>query len=111
MNTKWIAGGALAGGLVAIGAFGAVSAQSAAEATGLSEEQAIAIALAEIPGAVEEVELEREDGILVYEVEIETADGGETEVEINANSGEIIEVSVDNDDDDHDDDHDCEDKA
>lgn len=107
MDTKWIAGGALASGILAVGAFGAVSAQTVADATGLTEDQAIAIALAEFPGEVEEVELEREDGILIYEVEIETADGGETEVEIDANSGEIIEVSLEDDDDDHD----CDEKA
>ena len=104
MDKKLIAGGALAG-LVMTGALaGTVSAKSAAEATGLSEEQAIEIALLEVPGEVEEIELEREDGMWVYEVEIMSADGQEYEVEIAADTGDVIEVEAEDEDDDDDDD-------
>jgi uncharacterized membrane protein YkoI len=68
----------------------------------LTEMQAVEIALAEVPGEVQETELEREDGVLVYEIEILTADGVEMEVEINADSGEILEIEAEDDDDDDD---------
>ena len=97
MNTKLIAAGALSGLVIAAGTAGMVSAQSAASATTLPEEQIIAIALAEVPGEVTEVELERDDGVLAYEVELIAADGTEMEVMINAETGEIIEVEAEDD--------------
>ena len=97
MNTKLIAGGALTGLILAGGITGMVSAQSAADATGLTEEQVIAIALAEVPGEVTEVEREREEGQTVFEIEITAADGTETEVEIAANTGEILKVEAEGD--------------
>lgn len=110
--TSAVAGLVLAGGLA-----GAVSAQEAASATGLSEEQIIEIALAEVPGEVLEVEMEHEDGQHVFEVEIETETGEEAEVVIAAASGEVLEVAMedddkdcDKDDDDDDDDKDGDDK-
>ena len=103
MNKTFVAGGALAG-LVLTGAVaGTVSAQTAADATGLSEEQAIEIALLEVPGDVEEVELEKDDGVMIYEIEILGADGQEFEVEIAAADGTIIEIEVEDDHDDDDD--------
>lgn len=107
MNKKLITGGVLAGLALATGTAGVVAAQSAAEAPALSEAQAIELALAEVPGEVLETELEREDGMQVYEIEILGADGVEMEVEINAATGEILEVEAedyDDEDDDEDDD-------
>lgn len=49
----------------------------------ISMDQAKNLALDEFPGTVESVDLDREDGLFVYEVEIETEDG-EVEVEIDA---------------------------
>lgn len=100
MNTKTYAVGALSGLILTAGLAGTLSAQSAAEALGVSEEQAIELALAEVEGTVEEVELDRHRGVQYYEVEMVTADGQEVEIEINAASGEIIEV-------DYEDGHDC----
>ena len=54
MNKKFAAGGALAGLALTGALVGSVSAQTAADATGLSEEQAIEIALLEVPGAPRE---------------------------------------------------------
>ena len=105
MKTKLTLGGGLTGLVVAGGIAGMVSAQTLADATGLSEEQAIAIALAEIPGEMTEVELEQEDGQEVYEVEILTLDGSEMEIEVAADTGDILSVEAEAEDD-HDDDHD-----
>lgn len=104
MNTTFIKGGALAGLVLTGVAVGSVSALSAAEATGLSEEQAIEIALLEVAGEVQEVELDDEDGMMVYEVEILGADGSEYEVEIAADTGEVLETEAEDEDDQDDDD-------
>ncbi len=98
MNRKMIAGGALTGMVLTGALVGAVSAQTAADATGLSEAQAIEIALLEVAGDVQEVELERDDGMMVYEVEIVDAEGQEYEIEIAADTGEVIEVEAEDDD-------------
>lgn len=104
MDKKRITGGVLAGLIVSTAAMGTVSAQSFAEATGLTEAQAIEIALAEVPGAVQELELEREDSVRVYEIEILAAADQAMSVEIDAETGEILEIEAD------DDDHDCDDE-
>ena len=115
MNTKLITAGALSGLVFASGFAGLVSAQSAAEATGLTEEQIIEIALTEIPGEVLEIEQDREDGVEVYEVEIMDEAGDEFELILAAETGEILEVEEDDHDgrrggkdcdDDRDDDND-----
>lgn len=104
MNTRLIAGGALTGLVLAGGIAGMVSAQSAANATGLTEEQVIEIALMEVPGEVIEVELESHRGQQVYEVEILRQDGTETEVEISAETGDILKVNDEDEGCDDDDD-------
>lgn len=92
MDKKIIIGGTVAAFLMAVGVAGSITAQTAPIAAALSQEQAVAIALAEIPGEVQEVELERENGMSVYEVEILSADGVETEIEIAADTGDILEI-------------------
>ena len=109
MNTKAITASALTGLVLAGGIAGMVSAQTVANATGLTEEQVIEIALLEVPGEVKEVELEREDGQQVFEVEILNAEGVEMEVTVAADTGEILEVEADDADKDCDRDHDDDD--
>lgn len=60
----------------------------------ISLEEAKEIALKEVPGRIEEIELDEDDGLLIYEVEIETKNG-EAEVEVNAHTGEIVMISLD----------------
>lgn len=103
MNTKNIAGGALAGLVLSAALIGAVTAQTSATAAELSEEQATEIALLEVPGEVQEVELENEDGVPLYEIEIVKADGQKFEVEIAADTGVVIEVEAEDDDENDDD--------
>lgn len=108
MNKKLFAGGALSGLVLAGGFAGMVSAQSVADATGLTEQQVIEIALMEVPGEIQEVELESHRGQQVFEIEILSADGEEIEVEIDAETGDVLKVSADgegcdeNEDDDTD---------
>ncbi len=98
--------GALAGLVITGAVVGSVSAQSTAEATGLTLQQAIEIALQEVSGEVQEAELENEDGMKIYEVEILDANGQEFEVEIAADTGAVIEVEAEDEDDDDDNDED-----
>ncbi|WP_318614018.1 PepSY domain-containing protein [Sporosarcina sp. YIM B06819] len=58
-------------------------------------DQAMAIALQRVPGQVVKVELDYDDGLLVYEVDIRTAEGYKYEVKIDANSGVILRVKLD----------------
>lgn len=62
----------------------------------ISVDEAINIALKEFPGEVDDVDLEREDGRLIYEIEIERGDK-EAEFEIDAYTGEIIVIEIDED--------------
>ena len=57
----------------------------------LTEEQAKAIALEHIEGTITGFEVERENGRLVYGVEM-TAQGDVVEIEIDGETGEILEV-------------------
>ncbi len=68
----------------------ALDARSAGEIKPLSE--VLAIARARIPGEVVKIELEREDGIWVYEIKILTPNGRRREVEINARTLAIIKI-------------------
>jgi uncharacterized membrane protein YkoI len=54
--------------------------------------QAIQIALGYIPGEVLKVELDTENGILIYEITIRASAGGVYEVKVNANTGEVLEI-------------------
>ncbi|MEN2466948.1 PepSY domain-containing protein [Ornithinibacillus sp. FSL M8-0202] len=69
-------------------------------------ETAKKIALAEFDGMITELELDEDDGRLIYEIEIESVNG-EAEIDIDAYTGDIISISIDTeigDDDDRDDD-------
>jgi uncharacterized membrane protein YkoI len=60
----------------------------------ITPEQAQAAALAEVPGTVKKVELENEDGNVVYGVEIKTATG-ESDVKVDAGDGRVLHVEKD----------------
>lgn len=62
----------------------------------ISMEKAKAIALAKAPGKVEDAELEKEHGKLVYSFDIRNAKGTITEVLVNAKTGKIVDVSEEN---------------
>src|SRR5688500_15183868 len=73
----------------------------------ISTDSATAIALAGFPGAsVEESELEVENGILLYCVDLEGPNGASREDHIDAKTGAIVPVDDDDDDEDDDDDDD-----
>lgn len=72
---------------------------AAADENLISSDEAIKAAKAVAEGTVEKVELDREDGVAYYEVEIE--DGRtDHEIYVNATDGSILEHETDSDDDD-----------
>lgn len=58
----------------------------------ITMEQARETALKRAPGKIEEGELEKENGKLVYSFDIRTSDGMITEVQVDAKNGEIVSV-------------------
>ncbi len=63
----------------------------------ITKQQAQEIALQRVPGKVLHVDLDLENGVLVYEVFILTSDNRIFEVEILAKSGRILKVDQEND--------------
>jgi uncharacterized membrane protein YkoI len=63
----------------------------------ITPEQARDAALAQVPGTVKKVELENEDGNVVYGVEIKTAKG-ESDVKVDAGDGRVLHVEQDGED-------------
>lgn len=61
----------------------------------ISIEDAMSIATEQIPGEVVKVELDRDDGILIYEIEIINTQGIKYEVEIDAQTGRILKMQLD----------------
>ena len=57
--------------------------------------QASAIALQQVPGAIQEAELDKEDGIVIWEIEITGADEKRYELNIDANNGNVISKKLD----------------
>ena len=63
----------------------------------LSADQAIQIALQRIPGQVLHVDLEMENGVLVYEIYILSPQNKIYEVEVNSRTGRIIKIEEEDD--------------
>jgi len=61
----------------------------------LSLTQILPLALRTVPGEVLDVELEREDGRLVYEIEILARDGRVRQVELDARTGAVLDIEDD----------------
>lgn len=60
--------------------------------TGISLDQARAIALEQIDGTFDGIEVEEVNGALAYEVEIDTADHQEVKVQVDAYTGRVLSV-------------------
>jgi len=75
------------------------SEQVQSEANFISTDEAADIALSKYDGYIESIELEKDDGYVYYEVEIENEDA-EYELDIDAMTGEILKVDEDDDNDD-----------
>lgn len=58
-------------------------------------QDSIQIALNQVSGQVIKVELETENGLLVYEVKVMTPQGAIYEIEVDAITGNIVKVELD----------------
>lgn len=110
-KTLMIVGGILLAGLIALGAGYAQQSGIAgsikvsdheeakfAEKAAISMDDAINAALKQVPGKVLKVELENEDGYLVYGVEIAKADKSVADVKVDAGNGKVLKIDNDSDD-------------
>jgi len=61
----------------------------------ITEDEAINAALEKVPGTVNEIELEVENGTVVYEIKVLSTDGTEQEVIVDAQTGEVLKVDAD----------------
>jgi len=75
----------------------------------ISAEQARKTALARVDGKIVEEELEKENGRIVYSIEIMNADKKVFDVEVDAETGEIVNVEEEDEDDEDGDDEDDDD--
>ncbi|HET7325359.1 MAG TPA: PepSY domain-containing protein [Halococcus sp.] len=66
---------------------------------GITEQEAGRIATARVGGTVRNVELERENGIVVYEVEVRKRNGPDKEVDVRRQTGEIVGIENESDED------------
>ncbi|RCW77193.1 PepSY domain-containing protein [Saliterribacillus persicus] len=64
----------------------------------ISKEKAKEIALKEADGTITDIELDEDDGRMLYEIEMDT-DTNEVDIEIDAYTGEILSISMDDLDD------------
>ncbi|HMJ75475.1 MAG TPA: PepSY domain-containing protein [Iamia sp.] len=72
-----------------------VSDPALVEAAEVSQDEAEQAALAEAPGTVSRAHIEREDGRVVWDVEIDGEDGRRADVQVDAATGEIVELDLD----------------
>lgn len=63
--------------------------------TQISSAQAQQIALEQVPGSIIGVELDADDGVVFWEIEVRSTDGLLYDIEIDANSGRVLEVDRD----------------
>ncbi|WP_189655248.1 PepSY domain-containing protein [Bacillus sp. HNG] len=85
-------------GTVVLG--GAVGVGAIAKEAEISYSQAKEVATQQVKGAhVEEIELDRENGELVYEVELEGTHDDDAEVKVHATTGKVVKVDDDRNDD------------
>lgn len=63
----------------------------------LTEEEAIQLALEEIPGIITDIELEDDDNELIYDIEMESSDGREVSLYLNAYTGNILSINWEED--------------
>ena len=64
----------------------------------ISTDEAQAAAQSVVPGTVDKVELDNENGAVVYSVEISDGNGAHTDVKVDAGNGNVVHQDTDNDD-------------
>ncbi|QGS68035.1 hypothetical protein CV093_03165 [Oceanobacillus sp. 143] len=64
----------------------------------MGDEKARSIAASQFSGSIVELDLDEDDGRLIYEIEMKNGDS-EAEIEIDAYTGTILVIDIDHDDD------------
>ncbi|CAM4148067.1 PepSY domain-containing protein [Lederbergia lenta] len=83
-----------------------MNANSKENSSVISIEKATEIAIGEVGGVLDSVELDKENGRLIYEVELElSGNNSDVDVDIDAVTGEILKIDRDGEDDFDDDDN------
>jgi len=77
--------------ITAMTAEGVTGEVSSVSSESITQDEAIAIAVKAVPGSIIEVDLENENGALVYEVDIDR-DGTEIEVVIDRSTGLVLSI-------------------
>ena len=90
MDRKKLTVGAVAVGVLALGGGVAIAAQQQGQEPKVDEAAAEKAALSAVQGEVREIELEREGGAAIYEVEVAGNDGKLHEVMVSADDGQVI---------------------
>ncbi len=89
MDTKKLVVGAVAVAVLVLGGGAAIAAQQQEEPR-IDRAAAQEAALGAVPGEVKEIELEREGGSTIFEVEVGGKDGKLREVTVDAGNGRIL---------------------
>ena len=63
---------------------------------GITAAEAIQIGFAAVPGELDELELDTENSVLVWELDIYSDEGGRYELKIDATTGDIVQQKRDN---------------
>jgi len=90
MDRKKLTVGAVAVAILALGGGVAIAAQQQGPEPKVDEAAAEEAALSAVQGEVREIELEREGGAAIYEVEVAGKDGKLHEVNVSADDGQVI---------------------
>lgn len=69
----------------------------------ISTDKAVEIAINKVGGVMESVELEKDDGRLIYEIDLDVPGYNDVDVDLDAVTGEVIKVDKEINDDDDDD--------
>jgi uncharacterized membrane protein YkoI len=90
MNGKKLLVGAAVAAILALGGGVAIAAQQQGAEPKVDRAAAEEAALGAVPGEVKEIELEREGGATIYEVEVAGEDGKLHEVTVSAKDGNVL---------------------
>ncbi len=85
---------------------GAANRAALAQQARISPDQATSIALASLPGTVQGLRMERDEGRVVYEVVVQPRAGALSDVQVDATSGQVLKTEPAGEREDEDDDDD-----
>jgi len=105
-----VTGMVLLGGALGVGAMSnnddASSKVEVKKENRISFEKAKEIAINKVEGSrLDSIELEYDDGVLIYDIEVDRHDEDDIEIKIDAKTGEVLKLEDYRDDDDNDDDN------